>query len=64
MSIEKKLFEFIGDDVGYLHMARSRNDQVLVDFKIWMNNSNSKLINMLNQTIKNILKIAEKIFIQ
>ena len=60
MSIEKKLFEFIGDDAGYLHMARSRNDQVLVDFKIWMNNSNSKLINMLDQTIKNILKIAEK----
>ena len=28
--------------------------------KIWMINSNDKLIKMLNQTINNILKIAEK----
>tara|TARA_Y100001935_G_scaffold86619_1_gene71889 strand:- start:5908 stop:7290 length:1383 start_codon:yes stop_codon:yes gene_type:complete len=60
MSIEKKLFEFIGEDAGYMHMARSRNDQVLVDFKLWMNSSNNKLIKMLKITIKNILKIAEK----
>ena len=44
MSIEKKLFELIGEDAGYIHTARSRNDQVLVDFKIWMINSNDKLI--------------------
>ena len=60
MSIEKKLFELIGEDAGYIHTARSRNDQVLVDFKIWMINSNTKLIKMLDQTIGNILKIAEK----
>ena len=60
MSIEKKLFELIGEDAGYIHTARSRNDQVLVDFKIWMINSNNKLIKMLDQTINNILKIAEK----
>ena len=60
MSIEKKLFELIGEDAGFIHTARSRNDQVLVDLKIWMNNSNSKLIKILDQTIKNILKIAEK----
>ena len=60
MSIEKKLFEIIGEDAGYIHTARSRNDQVLVDFKIWMINSNNKLIKILDQTINNILKIAEK----
>ena len=60
MSIEKKLFEFIGEDAGYIHTARSRNDQVLVDFKIWMNHSNGKLIKLLSLTINNILKIAEK----
>ncbi len=60
MSIEKKLFEIIGEDAGYIHTARSRNDQVLVDFKIWMNHSNDKLIKLLNLTINNILKIAEK----
>ena len=60
MSIEKKLYELIGEDAGFIHTARSRNDQVLVDFKIWMINSNNKLIKMLEQTINNILKIAEK----
>ncbi len=60
MSIEKKLFEIIGEDAGFIHTARSRNDQVLVDFKIWMINSNLRLIKMLDQTIKNILRIAEK----
>ncbi len=60
MSIERKLGELIGDDAGFIHTARSRNDQVLVDFKIWIGNSNRKLIKILDQTIKNILKIAEK----
>ena len=60
MSIEKKLFELIGEDAGYIHTGRSRNDQVLVDLKMWMINSNNRLIEMLDQTIKNILKIAEK----
>ena len=60
MSIENKLFELIGEDAGYIHTARSRNDQVITDFKIWMIDSNHKLIKMLDQTIKNILKIAEK----
>ena len=60
MSIEKKLFELIGEDAGFIHTARSRNDQVLVDLKIWMINSNGKLIKMLDQTINTILKVAEK----
>ena len=34
MSIEKRLFELVGEDAGFIHTARSRNDQVLVDFKL------------------------------
>ena len=34
MNIEHRLFELIGDDAGYIHTARSRNDQVITDFKI------------------------------
>ena len=60
MSIERKLFELIGEDAGFIHTARSRNDQVLVDFKIWIIKSNNKLIKVLDQTINSILKIAEK----
>ena len=36
MSIEKRLFEIIGDDAGFMHTARSRNDQVLTDMKLWL----------------------------
>ncbi len=60
MNIENRLFEIIGDDAGYVHTARSRNDQVVTDFKIWMKSSTNKIDQNLNKTIRTILKIAEK----
>jgi len=60
MSIEKRLFEIIGDDAGFIHTARSRNDQVITDFKIWLRNSTNEIINLLNSSIKIIVKNAEK----
>lgn len=35
MNIESRLKEIIGDSAGKLHTARSRNDQVATDFKLW-----------------------------
>ncbi len=60
MSIEKRLFEIIGDDAGHVHTARSRNDQVITDFKIWIKNSTNEIINVLNNTNKIIIRLAEK----
>ena len=60
MSIEKRLFEIIGDDAGFIHTARSRNDQIITDFKIWLRNSTNEIINLLNSSIKIIVKNAEK----
>ena len=60
MSIEKRLFEIIGDDAGFIHTARSRNDQVITDFKIWLRNSTNEIINLLNSSIKIIVKNSEK----
>ena len=60
MSIEKRLFEIIGDDAGFIHTARSRNDQVITDFKIWLRNSTNEIIKLLNSTNKIIIKNAEK----
>ena len=34
MNIEKRLFQIIGEEAGYIHTARSRNDQVITDLKI------------------------------
>jgi argininosuccinate lyase len=36
MNIESRLAEVIGPDAGRLHTARSRNDQVAVDFRLWV----------------------------
>ncbi len=60
MSIEKRLFEVIGEDAGFIHTARSRNDQVLVDFKLWMIEATNDIIKEINSNISSILKIAEK----
>jgi len=60
MNIEKRLFEIIGDDAGYSHTARSRNDQVITDFKIWMRLATNDINKKLDNLIKTILKIAQK----
>ena len=60
MSIEKRLFELIGEDAGFIHTARSRNDQVLVDFKLWMMEASEDIIKEINTTINLIIKVAEK----
>ncbi|MDB5440490.1 MAG: argH, partial [Caulobacteraceae bacterium] len=35
MNVEARLRELIGPTAGRLHTARSRNDQVAVDFRMW-----------------------------
>ena len=36
MNVESRLAELIGPSAGRLHTARSRNDQVATDFRLWM----------------------------
>ncbi len=36
MNIEGRLAELIGEPAGRLHTARSRNDQVATDFRLWV----------------------------
>ncbi len=60
LNIEKKLYEIIGDSAGYMHTARSRNDQVVTDFKLWVKDSSLVLIKELNSLMKNIVSKADK----
>ena len=60
MNIEKRLFQIIGDEAGYVHTARSRNDQVITDFKIWMRSATKEINLNLDKVIKSTLKLAEK----
>ena len=59
-NIEKRLFQIIGESAGYLHTARSRNDQVVTDFKIWVKDSSIEINKTLDALIRVILKKAEK----
>ncbi len=60
MNIEKRLFQIIGEEAGYIHTARSRNDQVITDFKIWIKSATKEINNSIDKVIKSTLKLAEK----
>jgi argininosuccinate lyase len=52
MNIEARLKEIIGDAAGRLHTARSRNDQVATDFRLWLRDA----IDGLDAELKNLQK--------
>ena len=59
MNIESLLFKEIGKTAGKLHTARSRNDQIVTDFKLWIKNNSKELdenIKLLQKTLINISK--------
>ena len=60
INIEKRLFQIIGEEAGYIHTARSRNDQVITDFKIWIRSATKEININLDKLIKSIIKLAEK----
>ena len=43
MNVESRLADLIGPAAGRLHTARSRNDQVATDFKLWMRDTIDQL---------------------
>ena len=59
-NIEKRLFQIIGDSAGHLHTARSRNDQVVTDFKMWVKKASLDINDTINLLIKSLLKKASR----
>ncbi len=47
MNIEARLRDLIGDPAGRLHTARSRNDQVAVDFRLWVRDACDQVVDGL-----------------
>jgi argininosuccinate lyase len=43
MNVEARLAELIGPAAGRLHTARSRNDQVATDFRLWVRDTLDQL---------------------
>lgn len=47
MNVEARLAELIGEAAGRLHTARSRNDQVATDFKLWVRDAIDRLLGQI-----------------
>lgn len=60
MNIESRLKEIIGDVAGKLHTARSRNDQVATDFRLFVRDEIDEIKFLLTQLEKNLVEKAEK----
>ncbi len=59
MNVEARLAELIGPAAGRLHTARSRNDQVAVDFRLWVKEEAGKCAAALKSLISMLLERAE-----
>jgi argininosuccinate lyase len=60
MNVEARLAELIGPAAGRLHTARSRNDQVAVDFRLWVKNEFARVAAALKDLIAAFLARAEE----
>ncbi len=59
MNIERRLHEKIGDTAGRLHTARSRNDQVALDVRMYTREKIAEVIGVIQRLRKALVELAE-----
>ncbi len=59
MTVESRLAELIGPVAGRLHTARSRNDQVATDFRLWVRAAMEEVDDALAALIATLLDVAQ-----
>lgn len=59
MNIEARLFEKIGDVSGKLHTARSRNDQIALDTRLFLKEEILKTVDKLVNLQRSLLELTE-----
>jgi argininosuccinate lyase len=60
MNLEHALTERVGPVGGKLHTARSRNDQVATDFRLWLRDETHALITLLRELRAAFVEVAER----
>ncbi|MEQ1687123.1 MAG: argininosuccinate lyase [Sphingopyxis sp.] len=60
MTVESRLAALIGPLAGRLHTARSRNDQVATDFRLWVRDAIDQSVSALRAMIHALLDVAER----
>ena len=59
MNIEKRLTEIIGDIAGQMHTARSRNDQVALDMRLFVKDYTTEILGEVYSLINVLINIYE-----
>jgi argininosuccinate lyase len=60
MAIERRLMEKIGDAGGRLHTARSRNDQISLDMRMYLRDEIGSISGLIKNVQDSIIKLCEK----
>ena len=60
LNIEKRLIEKIGEIGGKLHTARSRNDQVVLDERLYLRREVGEILSLIKDLARAFLDLAEK----
>ncbi|MEQ1682104.1 MAG: argininosuccinate lyase [Burkholderiaceae bacterium] len=60
MNVESRLHELIGAAAGRLHTARSRNDQVATDFRLWVRDAHDRAADLLTALLHGLLDRAQE----
>ena len=60
MNIESRLREIIGPSAGKLHTARSRNDQVCLDIRLYLRNEVDGTVKEIDRLCKTLVGLAKK----
>ena len=60
LNIEKRLIEKIGDTGGKIHTARSRNDQIALDMRLYLRKEINEIILLLKDIAECLIELAEK----
>lgn len=60
LNIEKRLIEKIGDTGGKIHTARSRNDQIALDMRLYLRKEINEIIILIKDIAGSLLDLAEK----
>ena len=59
MTVETRLAEIVGPAAGRLHTARSRNDQVATDFRLWVRDACLEVNNAIGAVQDVLLQVAQ-----